>query len=93
VLKKLRNERAALRRFAVSRLAVFGSAARGEMRAGSDVDILVEFEPGSRIGLFEFVRLQRHLSEVLGAQVDLVTSEALRPEFREKILQELVDAA
>ncbi len=93
VLKKLKGARKALRRFSVRRLAIFGSAARGEMKAGSDVDILVEFEPGAHIGLFEFVKLQRHLSEMLGANVDLVTAEALRPEFREKILQELVDAA
>ncbi|MGC8724838.1 MAG: nucleotidyltransferase family protein, partial [Acidobacteriota bacterium] len=74
-------------------LSLFGSAARAEMRTGSDVDILVEFESGAHVGLFEFVRLQRHLSQLLGQAVDLVTPDALRPEMRESILREKVDAA
>ncbi len=93
ILAILRKERSGLRSFAVRRLSLFGSTARGEMRAGSDVDILVEFEPGARVGLFEFVRLQRHLSQLLGLAVDLVTPDALRPEMRDSILQEKTDAA
>ncbi|MGA9751833.1 MAG: nucleotidyltransferase family protein [Acidobacteriota bacterium] len=93
VLETLRKEKAGLSQFAVKRLAVFGSVARGDMREGSDVDILVEFEPGAHIGLFEFVRLRRHLSHALGLEVDLVTVEALRPEIRERVLSEKVDAA
>jgi len=93
VLDKLRGERVALRQFAVKSLAVFGSVARGEMREDSDVDILVEFEPGAHIGLFEFLRLRRHLSGVVGAPVDLVTPAALHPELCEAILREAVDAA
>lgn len=92
VLSKLRGENDTLRRFAVRSLAVFGSVARGEARDGSDVDILVEFEPGARTGLFELVRLQRHLSALLGAPVDLVTPASLRPEMREVILREAVHA-
>jgi len=93
VLEKLRGERTGLQRFAVRRLALFGSAARGEMGKDSDVDILVEFEPEARVGLLGFVRLQRYLSDLLNAPVDLVTRDALRPEFREKILSEMVYAA
>ncbi|MGC8724919.1 MAG: nucleotidyltransferase family protein [Acidobacteriota bacterium] len=93
ILETLRAEKSALSQFGVKRLAVFGSVARGEMRAGSDVDILVDFEPEAHVGLFQFARLQRHLSRVLGMKVDLVTVEALRPEMRERILNEKVDAA
>jgi hypothetical protein len=82
-----------MRDFAVTRLAVFGSVARNEARADSDVDILVEYEPGARVGLFEFVRLQRYLSEVLGRRVDLPTPDALREEMREAVLQEAIRAA
>jgi len=93
VLARLAAHRSAIREFAVQRLALFGSTARGEARADSDVDILVEYEPGVRVGLFEFVRLQRYLSEVLGHRVDLATPEALREDMRETILKEAVRAA
>jgi len=93
VFERLRDDRDALGAYRVRSLAVFGSVARGEMREGSDVDILVEFESGACIGLFEFVRLQRHLAELLGAPVDLVTPAALRHELRESILREAVHAA
>jgi predicted nucleotidyltransferase len=76
----------------VARLAVFGSVARNEATAASDVDILVEFRPDARIGLFEFARLRRDLSEILGCEVDLVTPEALHPSMRESILREAIYA-
>jgi predicted nucleotidyltransferase len=93
VIAALRADRAALDRFRVASLAVFGSVVRGEMHAGSDIDILVEFEAGAQVGLFDFVRLRRHLAEILGAPVDLVTPAALRAELRDAILREAVRAA
>jgi uncharacterized protein len=93
VLQLLRRHRQDLQAFAVQRLAVFGSVARDEAHEGSDVDILVEFQPGARVGLFEFVRLQRYLSEILDCPVDLATLEALREEMREQILREAIELA
>ncbi len=93
VFERLRGDRDALGAYRVKSLAVFGSVVRDEMCEGSDIDILVDFEPSARIGLFEFVRLQRHLTELLGAPVDLVTPAALRHELRESILREAVHAA
>ena len=75
----------------VSRLSLFGSFARDEGRADSDVDLLVEFS--RPIGLFEFVRLQRQLGELLSHRVALVTPAALKPQLRDKILHEAVVAA
>lgn len=80
-----------LQHHGVSGLWVFGSAARGELRADSDIDLLVEF--GRPVSLFEFARLRRHLQELLGRPVDLVTREALKPHLRERILREAVRAA
>lgn len=60
-------------------------------RPDSDVDLLVEFS--RPIGLFEFVRLQRELSQILGHRVDLVTPAALKPQLRDRILGEAVVAA
>lgn len=75
--------------YGVESLAVFGSVARGEATAGSDVDLLVRFH-GHPPGLFGFVRLERQLSELLGRPVDLVTESALKPRLRDQILAESV---
>jgi len=86
VIATLHEHMPEIRRFGVSRLAVFGSLARGEERPDSDVDVLVEFSVP--VGLFEFVRVQRYLARLLGRTVDLATPDALRKEMRETILQE-----
>jgi hypothetical protein len=75
-----------LRRYGVKSLAVFGSIARGEARADSDLDVLVEFS--RPVGLFEFIRLRYFLEELSGCRVDLVTPDAIRPEMRNNILNE-----
>lgn len=90
-MKALRDSRPTLDAFGVARLSLFGSFARDEGRDGSDVDLLVEFRRS--IGLFEFVRLQRTLADILGHPVDLVTPAALKPQLRERILGEAVVAA
>jgi uncharacterized protein len=92
-IRRLRASPEKLEEFFVRSLAIFGSVARDEARADSDVDILVEYEPGARVGLFEFVRLQRFLSQLLEAPVDLATPDALRREMRDQILQEAIRAS
>src|ERR1035438_9703675 len=76
------------RRYFVRELAVFGSAARGEMRQDSDVDLLVEFLPEAEIGLLEHAGLMLDLSELLGRRVDLVSKRALKPFIRDSIIRE-----
>ena len=93
VLEKLTLFRDEQKKYSVRGLYLFGSYAREEAGAESDLDLLVEFEPDARIGLFEFARLRRRLSELLGREVDLVTHDAIRPEMREDILREAVHAA
>jgi hypothetical protein len=90
VLARLAAHREALRQLGVKSLAVFGSVARDEARPDSDVDVLVEF--GRPVGLFDFVRVQIRLEEILGCRVDLATPDALRPSMRERILSEAVYA-
>ena len=91
VLQKLRNHSADLRSMGVARIAVFGSAARNEAVSGSDIDILVEFDRA--IGLLHFVHVKRYLEALLNARVDLVTTDALHPAIRDRILQEAINAA
>ena len=71
----------------IRRLAVFGSALRPDFRPESDVDVLVEFEPGATPGL-DFFKMQRELSEILGRKVDLNTAEDLSPYFRGEVMNE-----
>jgi hypothetical protein len=68
-------------------VAVFGSVARGEDHAGSDIDFLVHFEPGS--SLFDLLHLQDELSELLGNPVDVVSVGGLKPRD-EHILEEAI---
>jgi predicted nucleotidyltransferase len=82
-----------IRAFHVRSLYLFGSVVRGEATATSDVDILVEFEPHAHVGLFEFARLQRMLSGMLGCRVDISTAEALHPALKDRILKEAIHAA
>jgi predicted nucleotidyltransferase len=93
VLLILRNNPDVMHRFSVKSLYLFGSVARGESKEGSDVDILVEYEPDARVGLFQFVRLRRELSNILGCDVDLATPDSLHKELRDDILKEAVHAA
>lgn len=93
ILSKLAAARNELRQLGVTRIRLFGSAARDQAEPGSDVDLLVEFD-SRPIGLFELTRLQRRLEALLDVpHVDLVTPEGLHPALRERILTEAVDAA
>ncbi len=76
------------RRYQVKELALFGSAARGEMRPDSDVDLLVEFQPRHGMGLFEFDALERELAALLGRKVDLVSKNGLKPRVRGPVLRD-----
>ena len=93
VLRKLRENLPELRRrFAVRSLKVFGSVARDEATETSDVDILVEFAPQARVGLFRFLELKTELEALLGTKVDLVTPDAIKRRMRERILGEAISA-
>ena len=92
-LRILAAHQAELRVLGVERVSVFGSVARNEAGEDSDVDILVEFTPGVRVGMFEFLDIQETLSRLLGAEVDLATPASLHPGLRDAILAEAVRAA
>ena len=77
------------RRHGISRLALFGSAARGELGPESDIDLLVEFVPGRRVGL-RFITVQEELRTLLGHRVDLNTPAFLSPHVRTRVEAEAV---
>ena len=70
----------------ISRLAFFGSALRDDFGAHSDLDVLVEFEPGHAPGL-AFFGIQEELAGILGRKVDLNTANDLSPDFRDDVLR------
>ncbi len=74
------------RRYGIKELALFGSVTREDFRSDSDIDILVEFQPGVRNGLFAFVRLQQELEAMLGRPVDLVPKDGLKPVIRDHVI-------
>lgn len=75
------------RKHRIRRLSLFGSVLREDFREDSDVDVLVEFEPGSTPG-FGFFAIQDELSELFGRRVDLNTPQFLSPYFRNKVMEE-----
>ena len=75
------------RRNHIRKLALFGSVLRDDFMPESDVDVLVEFEPGHTPGL-AFITMQDELSELLGRSVDLNTPDCLSPYFRQEVLDE-----
>ncbi len=75
------------RRHHIRKLALFGSVLREDFRPDSDVDVLVEFEPGKTPGL-AFFAMQDELSELLGRNVDLNTPSWLSRYFRDEVLTE-----
>jgi hypothetical protein len=75
------------RRHHIRKLALFGSVLRDDFRPDSDVDVLVEFEPGKTPGL-AFFAMQDELSELLGRNVDLNTPSWLSRYFRDEVLTE-----
>ena len=76
-------------RFGVAELGLFGSRVRGDHRPDSDLDVLVTFQPGRVVGLFEFGELEDVLADRLGVKVDLIHRPALRPEVGRSVLREV----
>jgi len=74
------------RRNQIRQLSIFGSVLREDFRPDSDVDVLVEFEPGAQIGFMALGRMQDELSKLLQHLVDLVPKKELKPVIREAVL-------
>lgn len=88
LVERLRGQGEEIRALGVRRLGLFGSFARGEQAAGSDVDLLVEFEPGLKT-YDNFLGLAFLVEEVLQRPVELVTRESLSPYLGPRILSEV----
>ena len=81
-LTTLRQNEPALRARGISHAALFGSVARGDNRPDSDIDILVEFDPGAHVTVFDYVGIKAFIAGLFREPVDLIDREALKPHLR-----------
>lgn len=88
ILQTLKSLRLKLGQYKVINISLFGSFVRNEQSETSDVDVLVEFEQSATF--FDLVRLGFFLEENLGRKVDVIPTESLRAEIRDKVLKERV---
>jgi uncharacterized protein len=92
VIQKIRQHRQELTTdFGVESLALFGSVARDQATATSDIDLLVQFN--RPVGLFGLFALQDRLEEIFGCEVDLGTANSLKPRLRSHVMAELIDVS
>ena len=72
----------------IQSVALFGSYVQGAQTDASDVDVLIDFTPGAKVGYFKLARIQRYLQTCLGRPVDLRTPEAVSRFFRDEVLRQ-----
>jgi predicted nucleotidyltransferase len=88
----LRRNESALRARGVAHAAVFGSVARGVNRPDSDLDILVEFEPGTEGTMYDYIRFKEYVAGLFEGPVDVIDRAALKPHLRAPAVRDAVYA-
>ncbi|VVB44817.1 DNA polymerase III subunit beta [Beijerinckiaceae bacterium RH AL1] len=84
VIEELRRHETELRKLGIDHLYLFGSVARGDADAASDVDLFFDHEKGS-LGLFELMDVKQRAAEILGRPTDIMTRRSLHPRLRREI--------
>lgn len=90
VIETLRRHESELKAAGVVHLRLFGSVARGDHSANSDVDLMADFDPAQRCTLVTLARLQNRLSDLLGAKVDISLANAMREPVKTRVQREAV---
>lgn len=92
IIARLRDHETELRARGVRHVALFGSVARGEATATSDIDIIVDLDPAAPVGLFAYAGLKRFIADLFPERVDVVNLEALKPALRRPALADTIYA-
>jgi predicted nucleotidyltransferase len=90
VLRELEKYAAAIRARGATSLYLFGSSARNEARADSDLDLFIDYDPAKKFSLLDLVGIRLFLQDRLGVEVDLTTRDSLHPMLRREIEQSAV---
>lgn len=88
----LREAEPALRAKGVVHAAVFGSTARGEQHPGSDVDILIDFDPLVPITIYDYVGVKDDIASLFPVKVDVIERRGLKPDLRQPVTRDVVYA-
>lgn len=88
ILEKIENNKDKIKRFGVKRLGLFGSYIRNQQKPGSDIDLLVEFEKGMKT-FDNYMDLKFFLEDLFDCKVDLVILEAIKPDLKSRILEDV----
>ncbi|MFA5291574.1 MAG: nucleotidyltransferase family protein [Phycisphaerae bacterium] len=88
IIRKLQSHRGQIKKLGVKQLGLFGSAARGEMRANSDVDIVVKFD---KTTYRKYLSLKILLKGILGRDVDLLTLPSIQGRLKEQIMKDFIN--
>jgi predicted nucleotidyltransferase len=92
IIARLRENEAALRARGVTHAALFGSRARGDARADSDTDIMIEIDPEARIGVWGYVGIKDFIAGLFDGSVDVVKRRTLKPHVRYSATADAIEA-
>jgi predicted nucleotidyltransferase len=92
ILDRLRANERALRELGVTHAAVFGSRARGDNRAESDTDIMIDVDPNAHISVYDYVGLKEYIAALFDGPVDVVSRKGLKPWVRPAAIADAIDA-
>lgn len=92
ILDRLREHESELHRRGVTHVALFGSIARGDARPDSDIDLMIEIDPATRVGVFQYAGIVNYLQDMFPGRVDVAERKGLKQLIRPNVERDAVYA-